>query len=169
MCKAWSSGATPFPILSNVLVQRARVEVRLTATDLDIEIIEIDACRCRQGRRDHGSGSHAARHRAQTAGWRAAEIEQGPIRPRLGLCRALALCPPGLPPDDFPDLNAGDLPHRFALPAGDLKGLIEKTRFAISTEETRYYLNGIYLHDSDRRRNCCARLQPTVTAWRRRR
>ena len=39
-----------------------------------------------------------------------------------------------------------DLPHQFVLPALDLHRLIEKTRFAISTEETRYYLNGIFLH-----------------------
>jgi DNA polymerase-3 subunit beta len=36
--------------------------------------------------------------------------------------------------------------HKFTLPAKDLKRLIDKTQFAISTEETRYYLNGIYLH-----------------------
>ena len=35
---------------------------------------------------------------------------------------------------------------RFAMPAGDLAKLIDKTRFAISTEETRYYLNGIHVH-----------------------
>ena len=52
-----------------------------------------------------------------------------------------------LPPEDFPDLASGDLANTFSLPAADLKGLIEKTRFAISTEETRYYLNGIYLHE----------------------
>src|SRR6185369_16422745 len=40
----------------------------------------------------------------------------------------------------------GDLPHRFQLPATDLKGIIDRTRFAISNEETRYYLNGIYFH-----------------------
>src|SRR5690606_8018663 len=51
-----------------------------------------------------------------------------------------------LPETDFPDIAAGDLPHRFKLTAGDLKRLIDKTQFAISTEETRYYLNGIYLH-----------------------
>ena len=44
------------------------------------------------------------------------------------------------------DLAAGELPHRFTLPAGELKRLIDKTQFAISTEETRCYLNGIYLH-----------------------
>ena len=36
--------------------------------------------------------------------------------------------------------------HKFTLKAGELKRLIDKTQFAISTEETRYYLNGIYLH-----------------------
>ena len=51
-----------------------------------------------------------------------------------------------LPESDFPDLNAGEMTHSFKLPAADLKRMIDKTQFAISTEETRYYLNGIYLH-----------------------
>jgi DNA polymerase-3 subunit beta len=51
-----------------------------------------------------------------------------------------------LPESDFPDLAAGEMTHSFKLPAGDFKRMIDKTQFAISTEETRYYLNGIYLH-----------------------
>src|SRR4029077_15402537 len=51
-----------------------------------------------------------------------------------------------LPESDFPDLAAGEMTHKFSLAATDLKRLIDKTQFAISTEETRYYLNGIYLH-----------------------
>ena len=51
-----------------------------------------------------------------------------------------------LPREDFPQMAAGALPHKFRLAADDLKRIIDKTRFAISTEETRYYLNGIYLH-----------------------
>jgi DNA polymerase III subunit beta len=51
-----------------------------------------------------------------------------------------------LPPEDYPVMSAGELPHCFALPAASLRTLIDRTRFAISTEETRYYLNGIYLH-----------------------
>jgi DNA polymerase III subunit beta len=51
-----------------------------------------------------------------------------------------------LPESDFPDLAPGEMTHSFKLSAGDLKRLIDKTQFAISTEETRYYLNGIYLH-----------------------
>jgi DNA polymerase-3 subunit beta len=51
-----------------------------------------------------------------------------------------------LPESDFPDLAAGEMTHSFKLSAADLKRLIDKTQFAISTEETRYYLNGIYVH-----------------------
>ena len=54
-----------------------------------------------------------------------------------------------LPESDFPDLAAGEMTHRFAVAAKDLKRLIDKTQFAISTEETRYYLNSIYLHGLD--------------------
>ena len=54
-----------------------------------------------------------------------------------------------LPIEDFPQIGAGDLPTSIALPAGDLRALIDRTRFAMSTEETRYYLNGIYFHPAD--------------------
>ncbi len=55
-----------------------------------------------------------------------------------------------IPETDFPDIATGDLSHSFSLAAKDLKRLIDKTQFAISTEETRYYLNGIYLHVVER-------------------
>src|SRR3981189_2739519 len=51
-----------------------------------------------------------------------------------------------LPESDFPDLAAGGVTPMVKLPAPDPQRLIDKTQFAISTEETRYYLNGIYLH-----------------------
>jgi DNA polymerase III subunit beta len=53
-----------------------------------------------------------------------------------------------LPESDFPDLAAGEMTHSFTLTAADVKRLIDRTQFAISTEETRYYLNGIYLHSA---------------------
>src|SRR6185437_14785632 len=51
-----------------------------------------------------------------------------------------------LPTEDFPSMTAGALPHKLSLSAQDLRGMIDRTKFAISTEETRYYLNGIFLH-----------------------
>jgi DNA polymerase-3 subunit beta len=69
--------------------------------------------------------------------------EGGRLAVSAGTSRFELAC---LPREDFPQMAAGALPHKFRLAADDLKRIIAKTRFAISTEETRYYLNGIYLH-----------------------
>lgn len=56
-----------------------------------------------------------------------------------------------MPGEDFPTIADGEMTHKFVLPAQDLQDLIERTAFAVSTEETRYYLNGIYLHEATSR------------------
>src|SRR3546814_4018379 len=45
-----------------------------------------------------------------------------------------------LPRDDFPVIAEGELPTHFTLPVAVLRQIVDKTRFAISSEETRYYL-----------------------------
>lgn len=56
-----------------------------------------------------------------------------------------------LPVDDFPAFQSFDASCSFTLPANILRGCFQKIAFAISTEETRYYLNGIYVHtDGDK-------------------
>lgn len=58
-----------------------------------------------------------------------------------------------LPAADYPDIAAKQTPHAFETPAKSLAAMLERTAFAISNEETRYYLNGVYLHfarDADR-------------------
>jgi len=69
--------------------------------------------------------------------------EQGQLTLRSGRSRFNLQT---LPQSDFPEVTSGEFSHKFALPPADLKRLIEKTQFAISSEETRYYLNGIYMH-----------------------
>jgi DNA polymerase-3 subunit beta len=59
-----------------------------------------------------------------------------------------------LPRDDFPVIAEGRSADPLRAPAATLRQIIDKTRFAISTEETRYYLNGIFLHVSDERSRC---------------
>lgn len=136
------------PILSNVLIEAAKGRLKLTATDLDIEIIEsIPADVLRNG------ASTAPAHmlydivRKMPEGSQVqAELvagDAGRLIVSAGAIRFELAC---LPREDFPQMSAGTLPHRFNLAAPDLITLIEKTRFAISTEETRFYLNGIYLH-----------------------
>src|SRR5918997_3539272 len=135
------------PILSNVLLRGDGEGLRLKATDLDIEVTETSPADASE----RGATTVPAHviydivRKLPEGGQISLEIagDGGQMQIRSGRSRFMLQA---LPESDFPDLAAGDLPHRFSLPAADLKRLIEKTQFAISTEETRYYLNGIYLH-----------------------
>jgi DNA polymerase-3 subunit beta len=138
------------PILSNVLMVAEGEGLHLTATDLDIAVIEAVPCEIGQP----GATTVPAHTlydivRKLPDG---AQVEMATangdqrLNVRAGRASFALSC---LPRDDFPAMVDDDLPHRFSLPAGDLKRLIDKTRFAISTEETRYYLNGIYLHAAE--------------------
>ena len=137
------------PILSNVLVRAKDATVKLTATDLDIEIIEEAPADIAQ----EGAVTVPAHllHdivRKLPDGAQL-ELDQGPDRGRLSIVSGRSrFALQALPPEDFPDLAAGEPANHFNISAASLKALIEKTRFAISTEETRYYLNGIYLHEA---------------------
>jgi DNA polymerase-3 subunit beta len=135
------------PILANVLLHGDRPKLSLKATDLDIEVIDTIAAEVGPG----GSTTvpahmffdivrklpEGAQIALESSGDRAA------LAIRAGRSRFTLQT---LPESDFPDLSAGDMTHKFTVKANELKRLIDKTQFAISTEETRYYLNGIYLH-----------------------
>jgi len=54
-----------------------------------------------------------------------------------------------LPKEDFPVMATSEYSSNFSAPAVVLRRLFDKSKFAISTEETRYYLNGVYMHISD--------------------
>jgi DNA polymerase III subunit beta len=136
------------PILSNVLVQAKGNEIKLTSTDLDIEIVEAAAADVSR----EGSATVPAHMlydivRKLPDGAQL-DLEQTADKGRVSITAGKSrFALQALPAEDFPDLASGTFDNRFSLPVSDLKFLIEKTRFAISTEETRYYLNGIYLHD----------------------
>ncbi|NIX75711.1 DNA polymerase III subunit beta [Microvirga terricola] len=138
------------PILSNVLLRAEDGSLRLRATDLDIEVTETIPADIT----DAGSTTVPAYmiydivRKLPDGAQVSLEMtgDTGQMQIRSGRSRFMLQA---LPESDFPDLAAGDLPHSFTLTAADLKRLIEKTQFAISTEETRYYLNGIYLHTID--------------------
>jgi DNA polymerase-3 subunit beta len=136
------------PILSNVMIEAAKGQLKLTATDLDIEIVEsIPSDVLRNGAATAPAHMLYDIVRKLPDGAQVqAELltaEGGRLAVSAGTSRFELAC---LPKEDFPQMAAGALPHRFRLAAHELKRIIEKTRFAISTEETRFYLNGIYLH-----------------------
>jgi DNA polymerase-3 subunit beta len=135
------------PILANVLIEVRDGRLRLTATDMEISVEEeMEASTSRDGRTTAPAGTlyEIVRRLPEGAvvefdhpgGDAALALRAGRYATSLNV----------LSVDDFPNMTAGSLPHQFNLPSETLRDLIDRTRFAISTEETRYYLNGIYLH-----------------------
>ncbi len=138
------------PILSNVLIEAsADGLVKIMATDLDLQVVEsLDAASVE----DAGSITVSAHllfdiARKLPDGTQVSlETADNRMVVKAGRSRFQL---PTLPRDDFPVIVEGDLPTSFELPAETLAEMIDRTRFAISTEETRYYLNGIFLHVAD--------------------
>ncbi len=138
------------PILSNVMLQAEGGNLKLKATDLDLEVVEsiaamvetpgattVPAHMIYEIVRKLPDGSQVV---LETSG------DDSTMEIRAGRSRfALQI----LPVTDFPDLTAGEFSHSFTMTAGGIRKLIDSTQFAISTEETRYYLNGIYMHSLD--------------------
>ncbi len=139
------------PILSNVLLRADSGAgggvLALSATDMDLEIVEQVPSRIeRPGRTTAPAHTlydivrklrEGAQIEIDASGERSAMVL------RSGRSTFTLAC---LPPEDYPVMASGDLAYNFTLTAGELRSLVDRTRFAISTEETRFYLNGIYLH-----------------------
>jgi len=138
------------PILANVLLEADGDQLRLTATDLDLAIVESVAADIgKTGAITTPAHTLYDVVRKLPDGAQVALVDEGG-EGRLSLSSGRSrFSLASLPREDFPSIAEDDLPHRFDIAAGDLKRLMEKTRFAISTEETRFYLNGIYLHVVD--------------------
>ena len=127
------------PILSNVKVQAEDGELRLTATDMDLEVVEsVGAAVAIAG------ATTVAAHTLYDIVRKLPDGAQVEFESASGGERLTLRC--GRSRFTLPCLTSSELPFRFKLPGADLRSLIDRTRFAISTEETRYYLNGIYLH-----------------------
>ncbi|WP_196260377.1 DNA polymerase III subunit beta [Pelagibacterium limicola] len=138
-----------YPILANVLMSATAEGLDLRATDLDIEVTEsvpamtgtpgtttVPAHTLYEIVRKLSDGADVV---LETDGNDQMQISSGRSRFHLQC----------LNPDGFPDLKSGAFTHTFSIAAGVLKDLIERTQFAISNEETRYYLNGIFMHTVD--------------------
>jgi DNA polymerase-3 subunit beta len=137
------------PILSNVLIEaREDGSIRLMATDLDLQVDEsVPANVSTPGATTVSAHTLFDIVRKLPEG---SQVELSAAEGKMHLSAGRARFHLAtLPRDDFPVIAEGDLPTRFELPAATLRQIIDKTRFAISTEETRYYLMGIFLHVAD--------------------
>ncbi len=138
------------PILANVLLKARNGRLNLTATDMDMDILESIECNVGQEGaltvpahilydivRKLPDGSEVNIE---------GDNESGRMLVSAGRSKFTL---PALPADEFPTMNGEELPFRFSMSADNARAMIDKTRFAISNEETRYYLNGIYFHAAE--------------------
>jgi DNA polymerase-3 subunit beta len=137
------------PILSTVLIEaRDDNSIRLMATDLDLQVDESVPANVEQA----GATTVPAHtlfdivRKLPEGSQVDLNVAEGKMHLSAGRSRFHLST---LPRDDFPVISEGELPTKFELPAATLRQIIDKTRFAISSEETRYYLMGIFLHVAD--------------------
>jgi DNA polymerase-3 subunit beta len=136
------------PILSNVKLIAGDEGLSLNATDLDLDITETVSADVMEP----GATTAPAhilfdivRKLPDGAQVELSSTDEGQVILKSGRSRFSLST---LPVDEFPVMSGGEMTHHFRLSAADLRGLIDRTRFAIAVEETRYYLNGIFIHQS---------------------
>ena len=135
------------PILSNVLLSADGDGVSFSATDLDMEIIDQTSADVSGGGQITAPAHTLYEIVRKLPDGAEVELRYTGEDPRLSVSAGRSRFNlPVLPAGDFPVMSSEGMGSKITLDAPDLARLIDKTRFAISTEETRYYLNGLYLH-----------------------
>lgn len=134
------------PILLNVKIE-AEDNLKFTATNIDMEIVEIaEASISTKGAITVPAQTFFDIVRKLPEGEVVLETKNSKVDIYAGKAKFSI---PSLPVEDFPVMATGDIPFKFSVSPDDLIKLIDKTKFAVSTEETRYFLNGIYLHTTE--------------------
>jgi DNA polymerase-3 subunit beta len=138
------------PILANVLIEAEGDAISFRATDLDIEIIDrAPAMVERAGATTVGAHMLHEIVRKLPDG-AMVELSDDGTSGRLDIKAGRSnFSLATLPKEDFPVMASSEYACNFSVAAPVLRRLFDKSKFAISTEETRYYLNGVYMHASD--------------------
>ena len=135
---------TTLPILSNVLMRGEEGKLELTATDLDVSI----SCVVTVDMKKSGAFTVPVKKffgivRELTASELEVEVdEKNACKLRAG---ASYYKLNGLAAEEFPPLPEFSEKMRIVLPQEKVKGMLRRTSFAVSTDETRYVLNGIFV------------------------
>ncbi len=147
------------PILLNVKIEAADGGLKFTATNIDIEIVEqVEANVSAKGEITVPASTLFEIVRKLPDGEVVMETKNSKLDIVAGKAKFSL---PTLPVEDFPMMATGDIPFKFSVSPDDLIKLIDKTKFAVSTEETRYFLNGIYFHTAESKGNSVLRAVAT--------
>ncbi|KPQ06942.1 MAG: DNA polymerase III beta subunit DnaN [Rhodobacteraceae bacterium HLUCCA12] len=135
------------PILANVLIEAEGDTVSFRATDLDIEVVDRVPAQVERAGATTVSAVMLHEIVRKLPDGALVSLTDDPRTGRLAVEAGRSnFSLATLPREDFPVMASSEYSSNFAARAGDLKRLFEKSKFAISTEETRYYLNGVYMH-----------------------
>ena len=139
------------PILSNIILEAKDDKLILSSTNLDIYCSDkIKAEVLQSGEVSVSAVTFFEIIKRLPSGSEVLMImEEGENEIRL-TCGRSKFNLSTLKTDDFPIISDSDLSTNFVLSADELIRIIDKTKFAVSNEETRYYLNGIFLHKAER-------------------
>lgn len=135
------------PVLSNVRIEALGDGISFKATDMDTEITEIaDAKIAEQGATTAPAHMLYDIVRKLSDGSEVELVfpdEKGQLSIASGRSKFSLST---IAVEDFPVISGDSLPTNFSMGKEELKDVIDRTQFAVSTEETRYYLNGLYVH-----------------------
>ena len=134
------------PILSNILIEAKDNNIILSSTDMDISITETINCNTIENGSTTVNASTLFDIIRKLSDTKEIEIiaNDGKILSiRSGSSRFSLGC---LPKEDFPLIEIGNSDIKIKIDSQEFLNLIEKTKFAISNEETRYFLNGLYFN-----------------------
>lgn len=138
------------PILANVLIEAEGDTISFRATDLDIEVIDkAPAMVERAGATTVGAHTLHEIVRKLPDGAMVELADDGSAGRLEVKAGRSSFSLATLPKEDFPVMASSEYACNFSALAPVLRRLFDKSKFAISTEETRYYLNGVYMHASD--------------------
>ena len=138
------------PILANVLIEAEGDTVSFRATDLDIEVVDKAAAQVeRAGATTVAAVTLHEIVRKLPDGALVTLAEEGASGRLTVEAGRSNFSLATLPREDFPVMATSEYSSNFSAPAPVLRRLFDKSKFAISTEETRYYLNGVYMHVAD--------------------
>lgn len=136
------------PILANVLIRTYPGGVKLTTTDMDMEVTTSAQAEWEvEGQTTVNAGMLSSIVNKMAKGKTITlECDGNTLNVNNGKALFTLSC---LPPEDFPEFSVGEFTTSINADTSTIKKLLDKTAWAQSTEEVRYYLNGIYLHSVD--------------------
>ncbi len=138
------------PILANVLIEAEGDTVTFRATDLDIEVLDRAAAMVERAGGTTVSAVTLHEIVRKLPDGAQVVLAEDPSAGRLTVTAGRSnFSLATLPKEDFPVMASSEYASNFTAKAGVLRRLFDKSKFAISTEETRYYLNGVYMHVAD--------------------